>query len=486
MRNSRRAGLLAAVFSSALLFGASGMAHAETLAEAIALAYDTNPQILSQRSLLRNADELYYRTTRTLGPTVTADLTLGDSSIYLTNPSSFQRDFASSQQTSLAVTASQSIYTGGRLTANIRAQEANLLAQREALRSVEQAVLQSVVQAYVDINRSTQSLDIARQNVEVLTKARDEAKIRFEVGNNTRTDVAQADSRLSAAITSRISAEATLANAQATYAQVVGRAPGTLAKEPAIGNLLPTDVLVAFNTAQENNPALRSAYLQERQSAQQIVAAKSAYKPTVSASVSAGYVPDLFNQNNNGNITAAIRATVPLYTGLTTASTIRSAEETNNNDNINIERQRRAVQQQVTQAWNTLISARASIVSNRDAVTASELASQGTTEEQRVGLRTPLDVLNAEQEFRTAEQNLVNASANEYIAAVSLLNAMGKLSVDAFAQVPRYDPKIHFDKVNSFELPWEKLVREIDQIGVKPAAERKPGVNEIVPTFTAP
>jgi outer membrane protein len=496
MGNRRRGGLLAAVFTSGFLVALAGAAHAETLQEAIALAYATNPQIQIQRSILRNADESYFRTNRALGPTITADITSGASGTF-----DFDREttcitpticttsdrFRSSDSTSLEVNVTQPLYTGGRLTANIRAQEAAVLAARENLRQVESAVMEQVVRDYVEVNRATEALDIAEQNVVVLTRQRAEAQTRFEVGASTRTDVAQAESRLATSQTSLIQARATLANAQANYARDVGQAPGKLEKEPPIAQLLPPDVAKAFDVAQLNNPALRAAYLQERASAQGVVAAKSAYRPTVTGSLTAGYDPDIFGQSQDTAVTAAVRATVPLYTGLTTASTVRSARESNRQDNERIDNQRRTLLQAVTTGFNNLVSARASIASNQTAVEASNLAQTGTREEQQVGLRTTLDVLNAEQEYRAAQLNLINARANEYVAAVALLNQMGRLDVGVFApNAPRYDPKVHFDKINDFALPWEPLVKALDQIGAAKAPQREPGKNETMPTFEAP
>ncbi|MDB5451477.1 MAG: hypothetical protein JWO33_55 [Caulobacteraceae bacterium] len=499
MRNCRRGALLSAVFSLGLAASAASTAHAESLMDAIALAYQTNPQILTQRSILRNADEIYYRTQRAIGPTISADVALGATAIYDFDPTTscitssgtpvcFTYDrFNTTDSTSAAVSVTQPIYSGGRLTANIKAQEAAVLAARENLRRVESAVLQIVVNDYVEVNRAAEALQIAEQNVVVLTRQQQEAQTRFEVGASTRTDVAQAQSRLATAQTSLIQARAQLANAQANYARDVGQPPGKLDKEPPVGNLLPRDAAAAFDVAQNSSPALRAAYLQERQSAQLVAAAKSAYRPTITGTIVGGYVPNIFGQSQDRSVTAGIRATVPLYTGLTTASTVRSAIETNNQDNINIENQRRTLLQQITTGFNQLVSSRASIQSNQTAVDASNLAQMGTREEQQVGLRTTLDVLNAEQEYRAAQLNLINARANEYTAAVALLNSMGMLDVGVFApSAPRYNPKVHFDKINDFELPWEPVIKSIDQILAPQAPVRQPGTNEVVPKFGEP
>jgi outer membrane protein len=499
MRNCRRGALLATVLSFGVAASAASSVHAESLMDAIALAYQTNPQILTQRSILRNADELYYRTQRAIGPTITADVTLGATAVNDFDPSqtcfptssgnvcSTSDRFLSTDSTSATVNITQPIYSGGRLTANIKAQEAAVLAAREDLRRIESAVLLQVVADYVEVNRAAEAVSIAEANVVVLTRQQQEAQTRFEVGASTKTDVAQAESRLAVAQTSLIQARAQLANAQANYGRDVGQPPGKLDKEPDISSLVPNDAAAAFDVAQDANPALRAAYLRERQSAQLVAAARSAYRPTVTGTVQGGYIPDIFGQDRDRSITAGIRATVPLYTGLTTASTIRSAIETNNQDKIAIENQRRTLLQQIATSYNNLVSAQSSIASNQTAVDASNLAQMGTREEQQVGLRTTLDVLNAEQEYRAAQLNLVNARANAYTAEVTLLNAMGKLDVGVFAaNTPRYDPKAHFDKVNKFGLPYEPVIKSIDQILAPKAPAREPGKNEIVPKFDKP
>jgi outer membrane protein len=147
----------------------------------------------------------------------------------------------------------------------------------------------------------------------------------------------------------------------------------------------------------------------------------------------------------------------------------------------------RQVQADVQSAWNTYVAAKAAISSNQAQVDADQIAYEGVKKEQEVGARTILDVLNAQQEFRAAQLSLINARANEYTAAASLLNAMGLLDVGVFApNAPRYNPKDHFDKVNDFELPWEPVIKSIDQILAPKAPERKAGANEVVPKFGTP
>ena len=481
-----RGALFAAIFASGLLTSASAMA--ETLADAIAMAYESNPNILRQRNTVRAADEQFYRASRTFGPTITADADISANRSYDTNVCNTAGVCGSrqvgGQAGGLSLNITQPIYTGGRLSAQIRAQEASLLAQRESLRQAEASLVQSVIEAYVAVRRSEQTLAIARENVSVLQRQRDEAQARFEVGASTRTDVAQADSRLASAKSNLTSQQNSLDNARAQYRTVVGQSPVALEPEPSLAPLLPESPGIAFQAAQEDNPALRSAYLNERASAADISAARAARRPTISTSVTAGYDPSIFGQTDNAGVTGRATVSIPLFTGLTTSSSIRSAEIANRDDEIAISGQIRTLQQQVTQSWNSLISARATIESNEQAVRAAQLAAEGTREEQQVGLRTTLDVLNAEQELRSAEQTLVNSRANEYIAATSLLNAMGHLEAKTFAPtIDTDDPTIYFKRVNSFGLPWEPLVRSLDRIGAAPIPERQPLPGEVVPNL---
>ena len=499
MRKSRRAGLLAAVFGIAVLgAGASAFAE-ETLADAIALAYSTNPTILSQRSVTRNADEAYFRTRAGMGPTLSADLSVtGGSTTDIVNGTGT----ADSGRVSASASATQTLYSGGRLSANMEAQRASLLSSREGLRSIEQRVLQQVVQAYTDVRRAEQQLDIAKEQVDVLVRQKDEAQARFEVGANTITDVAQAESRLATARTQLTSAQNTLDNARAQYQTVVGKNPEDLAPEPSLNDALPTSLDEAFQTAQKNSPALRQAYLAERQTAALVSAAKAAWRPSVTVSTGPSYlnnnsstpgshfgsgVPALGAYNPSGGWTTTGTLSIPLYPGRTIASSVRTAEETHRQAQIEIETQLRSLNQSVTQAWSGLIAARSQIQSQQEAVRATQLASQGTREEQQVGLRTTLDLLNAEQELRQAEQGLVNAQFQEYTAATALLQAMGVLSPQTFgANVDTYDPSQHFDEINGGTAIFQPVLETLDRIGAAPIEAYKPSAGEVVPEFTAP
>lgn len=489
MRKCRRAGLLAAVCSAGLLAGIVGAAapsaaSAETLADAIALAYQTNPTLQAQRAQQRALDESYVQARAGLRPnaSVAADYNYQNSdSLVTVDPSTGRLSGPEVRSTDATLSISQPLYTGGRVGSGIRAAEADVLAGREQLRQVEAGVLQNVVNAYVSVRRDQQALAIAQENVNVLKRQLDESKARFEVGEITRTDVAQSEARLAAAQASLSSAQAQLAISRSTYAAVIGQTPGELAAEPDLGKVLPATVDQAFETAEKRNPAILSADYAEQASAARVAAAKAQTRPTVSLRGSLGYsANDVFGRSEwadyQKNITGSVSASVPLFTGGLTSSQIRAALEQNNAARINLEGAKRQTIQQVAQAWNQLLAARANLVSNQQQVKATEIAYEGTRQENQVGLRTTLDVLNAEQELRNAQLALVNARRDEYVAAASVLSAMGSLEArNLTSGVPIYDPAQSFNKAKHAlgAVPWEGAVQALDSVGA-PSIKKRP------------
>jgi outer membrane protein len=471
-----RAGI-ARLTGSALagLLCASGVARAETLADAIALAYQTNPTLQSQRAQLRALDESYVQAKSGLRP----QANIQAQAAYNNSPNT--EDVGVTTDTA-SLNLTQPLYTGGLSTAQVRAAEADIQSGRQKLRQVEGSVLQSVVQAYADVRRDLQALAIAQENVKVLRRQLDETKARFDVGQLTRTDVAQAQARLAAAAAQLSNAQAQLGVSRASYLAVVGQNPGDLAPEPALDGL-PASVDQAFATAEKNNPGILSADYAEQGSAARVAEAKSAYRPTVSLSASVGYESSLTSAPLLGlqsgafdhNIQGAVTLTQPLFAGGMNASRIREALENDNASRIAIEAAQRQTVQAVAQAWNQLLAARAAIASNQEQVHADEVAYEGVRQESEVGLRTTLDVLNAEQELRNAQLALVDARHDQYVASANVLDAMGLLEAKALGNpVPAYDPEKSFKHVkHAGALPWDGIPASLDSLG-SPSVARRP------------
>ena len=452
-------------------------ASAETLADAIALAYQTNPTLQAQRASQRGLDETYVQARTGYRPTISATGSVTTSD---TSPTTIFSAPNPVNSSSVAINVTQPVYTGGRVSSQVTAAEADVLAGREGLRRVEQSVLQSVIQAYVDVRRDQERLAISQDNVAVLQRQLQESNARFEVGEITRTDVAQTQARLAAAQGLLASAQAQLAISRSTYAAVVGQNPGELAPETPIQPLLPATVDQAFEAAERNNPQIRQSDYTEQGSAARLAAAKAETRPSVNLRGTLGWTGG--GTGGGGSpfidysrqVSASAVVTQQIFTGGLIVSGIRQAAERNNVDRIGIEGARRQVLQLVSQSWNQLLGARANLLANEEQVRAAAIAFEGTRQEAQVGLRTTLDVLNTEQDLRNAQFALVNARHDEYVAGAAVLASMGALDAKALADVQVYDPKTNFDKVrHSFGwVPWEPAVAALDHVGAPEVVHR--------------
>ncbi|KRB40038.1 MAG: TolC family outer membrane protein [Pseudomonadota bacterium] len=502
MFNSRRGGLFAAVCSAGLALGLASPAFAETLAEAIALAYDSNPTLQAQRATQRALDENWVQARTGYRPQAAATGRFGYSESRTPGGAfadtdgngirdSWVRNRVESNSLSATLSLSQPLYTGGRVAATVSAAEADILTGRENLRRTEASVLQTVIQAFMDTRRDQEALRIRQENVRVLERQLDESKARFDVGEITRTDVAQSEARLAAAQAQLSQAQAQLAISRAGYAAVVGQNPGDLAPEPSLAGMLPADVAQAYEAAEDNNPQIRAAQYAQQASKARVAAAKAERMPSVglTGSISTNGQADPFESDQFGRgVAAGATVTVPLFTGGLTSSRVRAAMERNNADRIGVETTRRSVMQGLTGAWNQLVASRSNISSTDEQVRAARIAAEGTRQEQQVGLRTTLDVLNAEQELRQAELAQVSARRDEYVAASLVLAQMGRLEAPNLTpSVTRYDPATHFDKlrVTWGWVPWEEPIALVDGL-TTPKTVEKPAVQPATPPAAAP
>lgn len=495
-----RGRLLAAIFGVGLGGALAGPAAAESLADAIAAAYENNPTLQAQRATQRALDENYVQARTGWRPTlnVSGQAAWAETRTpreALTNPFT-QRTIENGRSATAAVTFSQPLWTGGRVAAAVTAAQADILAGRENLRRIEAQILGQVIQAYADVRRDQAALAIRAENVKVLTRQLEESQARFDVGEVTRTDVAQSQARLAQAQALFQQAQAQLSATRATYAQVVGRNPGELEPEPSLGYLLPADPDQAFSVAEENNPQLRAQQFTEQASRARVAGARAERMPNVSAQstlrFNSGrdepYERDLYNRE----FTAGVNVTVPLFSGGLVSSRIRQAVERNTTDRLTTEAVRRNVLQSITSAWSQLIAARANITSSEEQVRAARIAAEGTRQEQQVGLRTTIDVLNAEQELRQAELNQVTARRDEYVAAATVLSGMGRLEAKNLTpSVPQYDPARNFRRLRITWgwVPWEEPIGIVDRFLTPwpaPSPNRKPVEAAIPPGLQPP
>ena len=426
-RQPRRFVLGAACAAAVLL--PPGPVPAQTLFEAMLLAYGTNPTLQAERAALRAAAENVSQALAGSRPTVV--LEGGTGAIHRFD----SRTSDSDTPLSAALTVTQPVYRGGRTAAATRRAENQVRAARANLVATEQTVLLSVVRAYLDVLRDEAVVRLSRNNEQVLARQLQAARDRFEVGEVTRTDVAQAEARLSRAASDRIQAEGNLTSSRANYRRPVGAAPGRLAAAPR-----PTDIPAsheeAVRIALAENPLLAAARFDEAASRDAVAVSRGSLLPTVSLTGDLTY-----NDAQPANIgpesaTLIARVTVPLYQAGAARARLRQDRQVNAQRRVRVEEIRRQVVEAVTTAWQRLTTASARIVSRLEQVRAAELALEGVRQEAEVGSRTTLDVLDAEQELLDAQVALVRAQRDEYVAAFEVKSAIGRLTVAALGVAP--------------------------------------------------
>lgn len=421
-RRPRRFVLGAACAAAALL--PPGAVPAQTLFEAMLLAHGTNPALQAERAAVRAAAENVSQALAGLRPTVILE---GGTGVLHRFDS---RTNDSDTPLSAALTVSQPIYRGGRTAAATRRAENQVRAARANLVATEQTVLLSVVRAYLDVLRDEAVVRLSRNNEQVLARQLQAARDRFEVGEVTRTDVAQAEARLSRAASDRIQAEGNLISSRANYRRAVGAEPGRLAAAPR-----PTDIPASHEDAVQialaENPLLAAARFDEAASRDALAVSRGGLLPTVSLSGDLTYNDAQPANVGSESATLIARVTVPLYQAGTARSQLRRDREINAQRRIRVEEIQRQVVEAVTTAWQRLTTASARIVSQLEQVRAADLALEGVRQEAEVGSRTTLDVLDAEQELLDAQVALVRAQRDEYVAAFEVKSAIGRLTVAA-------------------------------------------------------
>lgn len=460
--------------------------HAETLADAIALAYQTNPTLLSQRSQLQVTDETYVQAEAGFRPTAS----LQASSSYSKTPQTLFGSTSEDETNAGALTLSltQPLYTGGRVTAQVHSAEAQIRAGREQLRGVENTVLFDVIQAYCDVLRDRASLIIQRDGLKALQDAADEIRARNEAGANTVIDVTQAQAQLELARAATTSAQAQLEVSTAQYVAVVGKSPGDLAPPPTLA-ALPKTLDDAFDVSEAENPTLRQAQYTEAAYRAQIQQARAAERPTVSVAGTAGYTGLMVpfeSRHYDSAVTVSATVTQPLFTGGTTRSQIRQAVAQDTSARIQVDVARRNAIQTVAQAWSQRAAAHQNTLTNNAAVRAAQATFDGMRVEYRAGLRQTLDLLIAQETLTSAEINLADAQHDEYVAEAQLLGAVGRLETRIVLQgQPLYQPQVSFRRNEAKgSVPWDVIPKALDTIGApgmpQPAPLPQP------PSFTGP
>jgi outer membrane protein len=446
-----RAALLAGV---GLAIGA-GAGRAETIGGALIKAYLTSPDINAQRAAVRVSDEGVPKANAGYLPTVEATgnigIQRGQANVITSGGESPTANFLAKPR-GVGIQANETVFNGNRTLNSIRQAESQVFGAREQLRNTEQNTLLSGLTAYMDVLEDTAILGLDRNNVDVLKEQLRETRDRFTVGEVTRTDVAQAEASLSSAEATALSAVATLQAAVARYRQFIGDQPTNLAPVKPLTRPLPKALPEAISISQVEHPAI-SGSLHGVDAAQlQVKIAEGALYPTIGLSASVSQQYDVNGEPGihvlSGQLMGQI--TIPIYQGGAEYAATRQAKESLSQQEIQTDSLRNQVRQAVVAAWGLNEAAVGVVRAARAAVSANEVALTGVREEAKVGQRTTLDVLNAQQALLQARTTLVQAEHDQVVDSYSLLSAIGRLNIPSLGlAVAEYDPRVHFDQVKS-------------------------------------
>ncbi len=493
--------------AAALLVAASAPLHAETLKEALTAAYLYNPTLKSARAALRSADNQVSLAKSGYRPTISAQFQYGyedvltkfksqgtqegslpvcsttvpagvpctpNSSLPLSALSSGSASAFSGQgnprQGQIAL--QQNIFDGFRTYNNVKGSEAIVEAGREDLRNQEISILLNAATAYMNVVRDQAIVKLRQNNVKVLAEQLRATQDRFKVGEVTRTDVAQAESGLAQSQADLSIAQGTLYGDQALFGQYIGHPPGTLRDPGPPTRLLPKTLQGAIDISEAENPGILGAVFRERAQEHQVKEVKGQLLPTLTFNASYTKAAEPFGQptvTNFEDTRVFGQLTVPLYQAGSVSAQIRGAIETLSQRRQQIDEQRELARANVSAQWGLVLAAKGNVAAGKSAVEATRIALEGVREEERVGQRTILDVLNSEQQYLNAQVNLVSFQRDLVVTSYGVLAYMGRLTAyDIALEAELYDPTRYYGEVKDAWYGWGASIESQEDPRVAP------------------
>jgi outer membrane protein len=438
--------LAGSVVAGSLVLGATG-AGSQTLDRALAQAYQNNPTLNAERAATRAVDERVPQALSGFRPQISADADVGRVWTRSRGPGGTTSRSATPYGYGLTIT--QNVFNGFRTVNQTRSAEAQVLGARETLRNTEQNVLLDAVIAYMDVLRDGAIVELQRQNLEALSEQQRATKDRFDVGELTRTDVAQADARVAQAESELTAARARLNASRAAYRRDIGVDPVRLMPARPVEHLVPRSLEPALAAGTEHHPAIAAARHGVDAASLQVKVAEGELLPVVSlqGSVSRDHNPSAATDRSE-SASLFGRLSVPLYQGGAEYSRIRESKEVLGQRRLEADVTRDAVRAAVVQSFGLLSAARFQVEAAQAQVNAAQIALNGVQEEYRVGQRTTLDVLNAQAELVSARSLLITAQRDRVVNSYSLLAAIGRLNSDELRlKVQAYTPEVHYHQV---------------------------------------
>ncbi len=466
---------------------AAGTASADTLREALLSTYETNPTITAQRESLKATDATVAIARAAGRPQLSATAGINRD----LSRSGILETGASGPTLSVGADVSMPLFSGGRVSNSVKAAKTRVEAGRALLRGTEGDVFTQAVAAYMDVIRDRAIVELNHNNVRVLETNLQATQDRFEIGDVTRTDVAQSQARLELGRANLAISEGNEAASEQEYRRVIGHEPGDLAPPPPLPPL-PNTPEQAVQIALANNPDIVAASRQAQAAGYDVNVARALRLPTLSAVGSGTYVNEIGGQLGNlpstgGQTSVGLNATVPIYQGGGAGARIREAQAIEGQTLEQAVGTERSVVAQTRSAFAAYQATQEAISSQETAVKANELALEGARAERSVGTRTVLDVLNAEQELLNSQVSLVTARRDAYVAGFQLLNAMGQaeardLGLDGG---PLYDPLGNYRRVAGDWNDWSNDPRHTP-VATRTVTPAEMGTAPATPGVTPP
>jgi outer membrane protein len=432
------------------LAGALGAAQAETIGGALTKAYLNNPDINAQRAAVRQSDEGLPAANSGYLPTATVNGSAGIEGV-TTLPHLTQNTY---QPDTIGVTVNETVWNGNKTFNSVRQAESKVFGAREQLRQTEIKTLLNALTYYMNVMRDTAVVDLNKSNVEVLREQLRQTNDRFNVGEVTRTDVAQAQAALANSQAQYLQAQSQLSVDISQYRQTIGDQPKSLAPVSPVAKLLPSSETLAIAISQVESPVVTGALHGVDISLLQVKINEAGLYPSVSVQgqLQKDYNTPQFltvhNSQLNGSIIGSL--SIPIYDGGATFAGIRAAKEAVSGAELSADSARESVRQEVVAAWSANEISTGVVRAAKANVTANEVALAGVREEAKVGQRTTLDVLNAQQLLLQAREQLVSAQRDQVVNSYTLLAEIGRLSVKVLGlSVAEYDPRVHFEQVKT-------------------------------------
>jgi outer membrane protein len=431
-------------------------ALADTIEAALVRAYQNNPQLNAQRAQVRSTDENVPQALSGYRPKVSLTASAGyqyTDTLATSGGSPTQivrtENHGTNPPRSVGMTVTQTLFNGQQTANRTRVAESQVSGAREGLRVLEQSVLLSAATIYMDYLRDSAIVEVQKSNVRVLEQTLKQTRDRFNVGEVTRTDVAQSEAQLAAGKTQELTAESNLTTTRSNFRRIIGNEPTNLAPGSPVDRFLPGSLPGAVELSLVENPNVTASMYGIDVNYLTVKINEGALLPTVSlqASVQQSYEQQLTVQRAFG-ASAVVQASVPIYQGGAEYSLIRQSKENLAQQRLNLETTRDQTRANTVTAWGQLEAGKAQVRSAQAQVTASEVALNGVREEAKAGQRTTLDVLNAQQALVNARVALVTAQHDRVVASYSVLNAIGRLSPQVLnLATTTYDPSVHYQQV---------------------------------------